>query len=183
MSDTSNAAKRHLELVHSQIDVGALTKTVPNFNGGKNPGNVVIPSLPKTFGRGLAPFAKYRALLPDRVKALSRQHARLTRSDQDGTLYIEDLGSTNGTWLNGVKIERHTPVALSDGDRLTFGDGFFSFIVKFPDSEPVPAKAENSSTPPVMVDLNPSKSRTVYFGAAISFFSIFQAGCFRRKAG
>ena len=37
MSDTSNAAKRHLELVHSQIDVGALTKTVLNFNGYQRP--------------------------------------------------------------------------------------------------------------------------------------------------
>ncbi len=46
----------------------------------------------------------------------SRRHAEVTR---DGEAYIVvDLGSTNGTELNGRRITRET---LSDGDRITIG--------------------------------------------------------------
>ena len=48
---------------------------------------------------------------------LSQLHARLFL--QDGQAYLEDLGSTNGTWLNG---ERIVAVALVDaGDRVQVG--------------------------------------------------------------
>jgi pSer/pThr/pTyr-binding forkhead associated (FHA) protein len=33
--------------------------------------------------------------------------------------YVEDRGSTNGTWVNGHRITR--PVALSYGDELAVG--------------------------------------------------------------
>jgi pSer/pThr/pTyr-binding forkhead associated (FHA) protein len=35
---------------------------------------------------------------------LSRRHARVARDDQ-GRLFVEDLGSTNGTILNGTRID------------------------------------------------------------------------------
>ena len=47
--------------------------------------------------------------------ALSRKHAEL---DLDGdTLIIRDLGSVNGTWVNGNQIDE---VELKDGDKLQF---------------------------------------------------------------
>ena len=36
-------------------------------------------------------------------------------------LFVTDLGSTNGTLLNGAKLLEGTPTAVSEGDRLTFG--------------------------------------------------------------
>jgi len=48
---------------------------------------------------------------------VSRKHARIFRRG-DETL-VEDLGSTNGTLLNGVKIEAPSP--LSDGDKIQVG--------------------------------------------------------------
>jgi FHA domain len=52
--------------------------------------------------------------------ALSRRHAVLRRRD-DGTYAIEDLGSTNGTEVNGRPIAAGEPVALDDGDRVHLG--------------------------------------------------------------
>lgn len=54
--------------------------------------------------------------LPDDTY-LSQMHARLFT--EDGQAYLEDLGSTNGTWLNG---ERIAAVAIVDaGDRVQVG--------------------------------------------------------------
>ncbi len=52
--------------------------------------------------------------------ALSRRHARLVRQD-DGSYTIEDLGSTNGTEVNGRQIANGEVVALRDGDRVLLG--------------------------------------------------------------
>jgi hypothetical protein len=52
--------------------------------------------------------------------ALSRLHAVLARRD-DGSYTIEDVGSTNGTELNGEALASNEPVALGDGDRIQLG--------------------------------------------------------------
>ena len=49
---------------------------------------------------------------------LSRHHARLYRDDQ-GRLVIEDLGSTNGTLVNGTRLRAAQP--LFAGDRIELG--------------------------------------------------------------
>jgi hypothetical protein len=53
----------------------------------------------------------------------SSRHARITR--QGYVLVIEDLGSTNGTYLNGEPLSGPQP--LHRGDRITIGDSEFSF--------------------------------------------------------
>jgi hypothetical protein len=52
--------------------------------------------------------------------ALSRRHAVLRRQD-DGTYAIEDLGSTNGTEVNGRQLAPREVIVLVDGDRLHVG--------------------------------------------------------------
>lgn len=47
----------------------------------------------------------------------SQLHARLYR--RDGRVWLEDLGSTNGTYLNGQPVTE--PVALRRGDRVQAG--------------------------------------------------------------
>ena len=49
-------------------------------------------------------------------RGVSRQHCQLER--QDSHLFIIDLDSTNGTYLNGVRLVAYTPYRLADGDRL-----------------------------------------------------------------
>ena len=50
---------------------------------------------------------------------LSRRHARVSRFE-GGRLMVEDLGSTNGTFVNGRRIEQ--PTLLSPGDTVAMGD-------------------------------------------------------------
>jgi len=58
------------------------------------------------------------------VASLSRQHAKLTyRSD---TVSIEDLGSTNGTFVNDKRLEE--PTILRSGDRFQVGTAHFKFL-------------------------------------------------------
>ena len=54
--------------------------------------------------------------LPDDTY-VSQLHARIFR--KDGRLWLEDLGSTNGTFLNAKAVT--SPVALRRGDRVQVG--------------------------------------------------------------
>ncbi|HEU5251572.1 MAG TPA: FHA domain-containing protein, partial [Thermoanaerobaculia bacterium] len=47
--------------------------------------------------------------LPISDKMLSRQHARIVKDD-DGGLSVEDLGSRNGTFLNGERLAAPQPI-------------------------------------------------------------------------
>ena len=49
---------------------------------------------------------------------VSRAHAALRRTP-GGALEIRDLGSTNGTWVNGWRVES---AVLAPGDQLVLGD-------------------------------------------------------------
>ncbi len=51
----------------------------------------------------------------------SQRHARIFR--RDGELYVEDLGSTNGSYLNREKVSR--PTVMKEGDRLQIGATVF----------------------------------------------------------
>jgi hypothetical protein len=52
--------------------------------------------------------------------AVSRMHVRLTQREQ--IIYVEDLGSANGTNLNGLRLQSGQPVALHDKDDLELSD-------------------------------------------------------------
>jgi hypothetical protein len=54
----------------------------------------------------------------------SGRHAQLSR--HGGLLYVEDLGSTNGTFVNGEKAVGATP--LRDGDTVKIGSTTFRFV-------------------------------------------------------
>ncbi|MBI1882231.1 MAG: FHA domain-containing protein [Chloroflexi bacterium] len=54
-------------------------------------------------------------LTPDNT--VSRRHARLSR--ENGAFWVEDLGSTGGTWINGRRITAKT--RLAPGDKITLG--------------------------------------------------------------
>jgi pSer/pThr/pTyr-binding forkhead associated (FHA) protein len=72
----------------------------------------LLPGTLKTMGRApRADFVVDAALV-------SRIHCRFTLSDAN-QLQLEDLGSTNGTFVNGQKVAKST--TLNDGDSIKVG--------------------------------------------------------------
>ena len=52
-------------------------------------------------------------------KGVSRRHAKITRRDQE--IFIEDLGSVNGTLLNGKRLTPYLQHPLASGDEIQIG--------------------------------------------------------------
>ncbi|MDF1664193.1 MAG: FHA domain-containing protein [Planctomycetota bacterium] len=50
---------------------------------------------------------------------VSFKHGRIGFAN--GKYFVEDLGSTNGTWINGKKLSKNEPRTLSNGDLVYFG--------------------------------------------------------------
>jgi pSer/pThr/pTyr-binding forkhead associated (FHA) protein len=65
--------------------------------------------------RGVAPD-----IALDFDSAVSHRHALLTRANGSGWT-IRDIGSANGTRLNGKDIQPMVDVPLNPGDRVTLG--------------------------------------------------------------
>ncbi len=64
------------------------------------------------------------------TNGVSRRHAMLRLIDRQWTL--TDLGSTNGTYINDVRIDSNRPVILADRSRIRLGNIqiFFRFITQ-----------------------------------------------------
>lgn len=81
--------------------------------------------------------------------SVSRRHCRIRR--HAGSLTLYDLGSRNGTFVNGVPVRERV---LKDGDVLTIGDAYFRCVV--------PASNEHGAEHPVTFEEgNLSDCRTV----------------------
>ena len=83
-------------------------------------------------------------------RLLSRQHARLRR-DKRGYLVLEDLASSNGTFVNGTRLVQ--PQILNAGDSVRVGETTLQLVAAAPvapASPPAPpaVPAANAPTPP-----------------------------------
>ena len=56
----------------------------------------------------------------DGQRSVSRRHAKIIRADE-GFEVVEEIGTMNGTFVNGKRIATGAPAPLRDGDRLRFG--------------------------------------------------------------
>ncbi len=73
------------------------------------------------------------------LDSISRLHARLTPAGDE--VLVEDLGSANGTWLNGKRI---TSAQAVHGDEIRFDTQRFQLLVP---GQPVRVKSEGVAAP------------------------------------
>jgi phosphoserine phosphatase RsbU/P len=77
-------------------------------------------------------------------KNVSRHHAQILR--RGSGYFIEDMGSSNGTFLNGQKLNAYSPQSFTDEDRIQIGSYVFrlstapSVEMKSPSPDAVPSE-------------------------------------------
>lgn len=109
--------------IHQTVDPLAVLegdfepRLVVDHAEGHEPGVAYDLMEPVTLGRG-----NVELKLEDGFA--SSRHAQITR--QGRSVVIEDLGSTNGTYLNGEPLTGPQP--LHDGDRIRIGDSEFTYF-------------------------------------------------------
>ena len=80
-------------------------------------------TLPSVVGKGSAADCRIAG-----NSAVSRRHLRVSEDDSSSggpRVLVEDLGSLNGTRLNGDALDKGQPRAVLDGDRITLADEAF----------------------------------------------------------
>ena len=84
--------------------------------GAERGNRIDLKNLPVTIGKAQA-YAD--VILED--PSVSRVHARIYRGENGG-IEIRDLDSTNGTWINGVKLSPNERRRVQRGDEVKFGN-------------------------------------------------------------
>lgn len=85
------------------------------YTDGKTEREFVLDPLPMMVGKLKS---KVQILLSD--ASVSRIHARFV--EKDGQLALIDMNSTNGTYVNNIRMEQEEIVLLEDGDEIRFGN-------------------------------------------------------------
>jgi len=128
VSEPDNPAAPPLESAHP----GSLAHATLVIERGDSPGTEFqLLNDESTIGRwdadnGIFPDVDLDA--HDADAKVSRRHARIVRNN--GSYFVEDLGSTNGTYVNrGRRLLPGNAQLLSDGDELIVGKTFLRFQI------------------------------------------------------
>jgi hypothetical protein len=83
--------------------------------------------------------------------AVSRRHAAVI--EREGRWYLEDRGSYNGTFLNGVRVNPGTPLPLRHADRIEIGSEtlLFSWPAQLHDPEATEPRDEIAPSDPTQL--------------------------------
>ncbi|WP_422927207.1 FHA domain-containing protein [Singulisphaera sp. PoT] len=122
----------------------APTITTPSVAPPSSGTRLVVQDAPITIGRGAECDRTFD------MPMVSTRHARISRSQ--GALWIEDLNSANGTFVNGARIER--PTQIRAGDRISLGSYVVTIVdggSQAPATAPVAATRVEAKIPPPYV--------------------------------
>ncbi|GAB5494216.1 MAG: hypothetical protein Phog2KO_44310 [Phototrophicaceae bacterium] len=109
-----------------QFKIGDQKKTLPIHKQIMVGREVESASTHNMLNFDLTPFGAYHF-------GVSRNHAIM--SLDEGYLYLEDLGSTNGTRINGFQLTAKQKYRLRDGDEVEFARLRTNIIFKDPEVE------------------------------------------------
>ena len=90
--------------------------------GGTTGQKLVIPGPAFAIGRDAA------CDLRPKSGYISRRHCEITQDK--GTVFIRDLRSRTGTWVNGIRIPAERAVEVKTGDHLKLGPLEFEILVR-----------------------------------------------------
>jgi pSer/pThr/pTyr-binding forkhead associated (FHA) protein len=128
---------------------------------------IVVTRFPFLISKVDDSFARYRDAQPEQVGYLSRRHAHIFL--KGGLPYIEDLGSTNGTFVGAVRLDEHAH-ELEEGDVLAFGGRHFVYRTSLQWEQPAP---EPTVTRVAVPTAAAEADKTTFVAAAGSFLDIF----------
>ncbi|WLI88822.1 FHA domain-containing protein [Massilia sp. R2A-15] len=147
--------------------LASLTLTPESPDSGLQP--IVVTEFPFLISKADDTFARYQASAPAQVNYLSRRHAHIFL--KHGRPFIEDLGSTNGTFVDGTRLEEHA-VALTEGSTVGFGGHHFVYRLSAqwddPTVDPTVTRFGAAAAAPAI-----DTDKTTFVAAADSFLDIF----------
>ena len=108
--------------LHAAVPRGRLDDADPRLVVERAPGHA--PGMEYEIGDGAVLGRGDQAEIRLDDPFASSSHARITR--QGGTVVLEDMGSTNGTFLNEELLSGPQP--LHPGDRVRIGDSEFTYL-------------------------------------------------------
>jgi pSer/pThr/pTyr-binding forkhead associated (FHA) protein len=130
---------------------------------------IVITEFPFLVSKTDDTFARYKDADPQQLNYLSRRHAHIFL--KGGQPFVEDLGSTNGTFVGGTRLDEHA-VALHDDDVLAFGGRHFVYRLSVQCEAAAPDPTLTRTGVPA-VPRAADADKTTFVAAADSFLDIF----------
>ncbi len=149
-----------LELFHVQTDTSFTllpTLTIIRIGKPKNQflGDINVSDLPN-------------------VNFVSRLHAEI--QIEKNIYYLVDVGSSNGTFLNNIRLEEKTRYRLNLGDKIDLGSGSkvtFLFLNKQKVAPEPPTSLNNPSTV-IQMEFLDTNTKPSFINGLGKFFSIFR---------
>ena len=140
--------------------------------GGADLQPIVVTEFPFLISKADETFDRYKDACPHQVNYLSRRHAHIFL--KGGRPFVEDLGSTNGTFVDGKRLDEHA-VALHDGDVVGFGGHHFVYRLsaQWEAAAPDPTLTRIGVAAPAAAPLDADADKTTFVAAADSFLDIF----------
>lgn len=142
-----------------EVDVKIVLKPM-RTDGSLKP--IVVSKFPFLVSRYSDAFARYQETIPQDLSFISKKHAHFFL--HQGEVCIEDLGSTNGTYVSGEQIAEQAR-KVADGDRIAFGGDRFVYEVQVFIGRDKVARAE--------AKIEKLVDGTIFVDDATNFFEIY----------
>lgn len=151
------------EKPETETGLCSVTLTPERSDLGLQP--IVVASFPFLISKNDDAFGRYKEKYPHQVNYLSRRHAHIFL--KGGMPFVEDLSSTNGTFVDGKRLDEHA-AALAGGEVLAFGGHHFVYRVSLQREGAADATVTKHG-----VVAPADAEKTTFVAAADSFLDIF----------